>query len=72
MKEMNKQEVTDELLNAVSQCEALLSYAQQAYAAFRDGDPELAWQILSKARGFGYFDDEYHMKMIRKYIKENR
>ena len=68
---MTKQEVTDELLNAVSQCEELLRYAQHAYAAFRDGEPELAWQILSKARGFGYFDDEYHMKIIRKYIKEN-
>lgn len=72
MKAINKQEVTDELLTAVSQCKVLLNYAQQAYAAFRDGYPELAWQILSKARGFGYFDDEYHMKMIRKYIKENK
>lgn len=64
-------EITQELQNAVESCENLLSIARQALWSFRDGDPELAWQILGKAVGYGFFDDEYHRNLIRQYIKEN-
>lgn len=69
---MNKEEVLTALLSAVESCEELLSYAQEAYAAFRDGEHYLAWQILQKAHGYGYFDDEHHQNMILDYINKER
>lgn len=69
---MTKEEITQELENAVNACETLLSLARQALWSFSDGDPELAWQILGKAIGYGFFDDEYHRKLIRQYIKDRK
>lgn len=69
---MNKTEVMDALLNAVQSCEELLSYAQEAYAAFRDGEHYLAWQILGKAKGYGYFDDEHHRQLILDFIRKEQ
>lgn len=66
---MTKETVTDALLSAVESCEALLQYAREAHAAFRDGEYELAWQILGKAKGYGFFDDDYHRNMIRQFIR---
>lgn len=69
---MTKDEITQELKNAVEACENLLSLARQALWSFSDGDPELAWQILGKAQGYGFFDDDYHRKMIRKFIRNRK
>ena len=68
---MTKDEIEHELLNAVQACETVHSLAQQAYYAFHNGEHYLAWQILQKAHGYGYFDDEYHQKMILDYMKNH-
>lgn len=69
---MTKEEIEQQLLNAVESCESLLSYARQVYESFRDGEYELSWQILGKAIGYGFFDDEYHRELIRQYIKDRK
>lgn len=69
---MTREEVEEELKNAVEACETLLGLAQEAHFAFRDGEHYLAWQILQKAHGYGYFDDEYHQKMILDYIRASK
>ena len=69
---MTKEEVTEALQNAVNSCEELLSYAQEAYAAFRDDEHFLAWQILQKAHGYGFFDDEYHQSLILAFIRKEQ
>lgn len=69
---MTKETVTDALFSAVESCEVLLQYAREAHAAFRDGEYELAWQILGNAKGYGFFDDGYHRKMIRQFIRKRK
>lgn len=69
---MTKETVTDELFSAVESCVVLLKYAREAHAAFRDGEYELAWQILGKAKGYGFFDDDYHRNMIRQFIRKRK
>lgn len=69
---MTKEEIEEELRNAVEACETLHGLAQEAYWAFRDGEHYLAWQILQKSHGYGYFDDEYHQKMILDYIRDSK
>lgn len=69
---MTKEEVTETLQNAVNSCEKLLGYAQEAYAAFRDGEHYLAWQILQKAQGYGFFDDEFYQNLILDFIRKEQ
>lgn len=56
------------LASAEEACETLLHSARDARYAAQAGDWERAATHLERAKGYGYFDDEFHVKLIREHI----
>lgn len=69
MTTLNESDVLEMLSNAVIACEELLQKARAAHDLFREGDYTGAADALINARGFGFFDDDYHLSHVRHIIQ---
>lgn len=65
-------DVLEMLASAVQACEELLQKAREAHDLFRKGDYIAAADALINARGFGFFDDDYHLSHVRHIIQRRK
>ena len=69
MTTLNEADVLEMLADAVTACEVLLQKAREAHDLFSQGDYIAAADALISARGFGFFDDDYHLSHVRHIIQ---
>lgn len=72
MTTLNESDVLEMLFNAVKSCEELLEKARDIHDLFRNGDYIAAADALINARGFGFFDDDYHLSHVRHIIQSRK
>lgn len=72
MKPLNESDVLEMLADAVSSCEDLLQKAREAHNSFQQGDYVAAADAIISARGYGFFDDDYHLSRVRFIIKSKK
>ena len=72
MTPLNEADVLEMLSNAVEACEELLEKARDIHDLFSKGDYIGAADALINARGFGFFDDDYHLSHVRHIIQSRK
>jgi hypothetical protein len=69
---LNESEVLEMLANAVTACEELLQKAREAHDSFQRGDYIASADAIIAARGYGFFDDDYHLSHVRFIIESKK
>lgn len=72
MKPLNESDVLEMLSDAVSSCEDLLQKARAAHDSFQQGDYVAAADAIISARGYGFFDDDFHLRYVRSIIESKK
>lgn len=56
------------IASAEESCETILHIARDARYAAENNDWEGVIRHLKRGQGYGYFDDEFHLNLVREFI----